>query len=158
MKPRKNDYIHLNLKILSDSFSPDPLGHHLFYYPDHRVFASGQSVPVATLLVVWTVAFIIQPRRWRSLKHARQKLSVTVSMLGVGIAVAIWKVPNLMHDSGRIAIWRESLRWWLENANFMVGTGAGTYFMWGPHIQQATNVSVGNWFIWAHCDPLQLLF
>ncbi len=62
------------------------------------------------------------------------------------------------HDSGRFAVWRGLVAWWGAHANHWTGTGLGTLFFLGPHIQVADLHQTTDGFFWAHNDPLTIGF
>lgn len=84
---------------------------------------------------------------------------LTAVAIPLGLFITAYLInPNLLSDSGRVACWRWSMKWWMENANHLTGTGFGTYSVVGPMIQIMTNNSIGNYFTFMHNDWLQLLF
>lgn len=58
----------------------------------------------------------------------------------------------------RMKLWPAILDFWLDNGNFWVGMGLGTFRHFGSVIQTQINVEVGHWWLWAHNDWLQILF
>jgi hypothetical protein len=75
----------------------------------------------------------------------------------------IYLKDELLNPNGRYGIWKGSLDFFLKETHILIGSGIGTFFMWGPEIQMHNNNSLGSngqqaLFIWMHNDWLQVLF
>lgn len=125
--------------------------------PIAAVFMSKASVPVATMGVVMATMFLFSDGVSRSLNTIGKRLSVATSILGAMAVMGFMVIPDFSASSGRYAIWRESYKWFEQNANIWTGSGLGSFFLWGPFIQNQADLGRGNWWIWAHNDPLQCL-
>ncbi len=99
--------------------------------------------------------------------------AICIAIASVGIFIqykhnGIWK--EVFYGSGRYEIWRDSFKFWNNQAhehfapyiNRLIGTGPGTFFMYGPNLQlndalmrQQKGLDV---FYWLHCDYLSILF
>lgn len=108
------------------------------------IFATQSSIPIIGSNIVLTILF------------ARNITDYVGSL--VLPACAIMLFSNFANTTGRFVLWKESLKWFWQNGDIYLGMGNGTFFMWGPHIQQVTKINVGNWFVWAHNDFVQTLF
>jgi len=65
---------------------------------------------------------------------------------------------SLFSTTTRYGQWVISIDWWLLNANYLYGTGLGTYYGFGPFIQKIYDPHPIQWFTNAHSDWLQITF
>jgi len=101
------------------------------------------SVPIVAMCIVMTILY------------ARDVSDYFVA--AIIPAFLFMGVENFSNSTGRFSLWRAVWDWFYNNGSTYLGMGNGTFFMWGPHIQQHASVNIGNWFVWAHNDYLQIL-
>lgn len=65
---------------------------------------------------------------------------------------------ELLNPNGRTYIWRGSLKYWWTNFNPLLGSGTGTFELFGPHLQSQGGALPTTFFIWMHNDWIQILF
>lgn len=84
--------------------------------------------------------------------------SIKIIMLGALLSIALvgYLSPGL--DNGRFELWGRVMTFYWNHANILVGFGPGSFELFGPKIQHASNFMTGSWFIWMHNDWLQILF
>lgn len=129
------------------------------FIPIFALFASRSSVPVVTLALILFLYIWLQGADIEKLNTKAKRLSVAVSMVGAITLIAIWLIPDLFVDSGRMNIWKVTMEWWIQKPQrWIEGTGLGTFFMWGPAVQKEAGVGTDQWWIWAHNDWYQVLF
>lgn len=58
----------------------------------------------------------------------------------------------------RAQLWPHIAQFPIDMDRWIFGMGLGTFRHWGPEIQMATQIEVGNWWLWAHNDWLQIFF
>ena len=88
-------------------------------------------------------------------------------VIGLGLAASAGGAfvlrNKLLTNDGRFEFWKEIWTFWDkaptpgEQINHWLGSGTGTFMMYGPHI----NLLNGNnklYFVWAHSDWFQILF
>jgi hypothetical protein len=88
------------------------------------------------------------------------------SALVAGALVALMIPVGIIFDDewagflsiSRFQFWPMYFNWWKENASLLFGTGTGTFRHIGPVIQTLKQKDVGEWWLWAHNDWLQILF
>lgn len=65
---------------------------------------------------------------------------------------------NLFNSTGRFVNYERSMLFWWDNVNHWIGTGIGTYWRFGPHIQTLLKQFDHGYFTFMHSDWLQVLF
>ena len=65
---------------------------------------------------------------------------------------------SLFNDNGRFHLWKISWQYFSEHFYPYFGSGPGTFYTWGPHIQNIHPETSGGIFFWVHNDWLQILF
>lgn len=87
--------------------------------------------------------------------------------IGAGAAVSAIGIftqgEALFNSSGRVLVWKQTMPFWWQYLNHIVGAGVGTYFLYGPSVQINNLKDVPDGYVlpaffWAHSDPLQILF
>lgn len=121
------------------------------YYPPFSiilsflaVISSHQSLPLACFFIMlWMLALRLK------------KFWVTLAMPLAAVAIG-WIVAgkDLFDPSGRTHVWRVSFNWWLDNANYLLGAGSGSFQAIGIYLTK----DLPEQFIWMHSDWLQTLF
>lgn len=109
---------------------------------------SGSALAPAVVAVTW-VAYIGALMRSRKLRLDLLQGSVFV----VGLILLF--CPQI--DNGRFEIWGRMLGYWFKEAP-LLGSGPGSFLLFGPQIQHAQNFMTGSWFVFMHNDWLQILF
>lgn len=72
-------------------------------------------------------------------------------------AVAYWSEGNLvLKGGGRIPEWERFYNWWSESAEWLIGTGTGSFLWLGPTIE--LNEGQKEYMIFMHNDYLQIIF
>jgi hypothetical protein len=79
------------------------------------------------------------------------------------ILLAKWYMgAKFLTSSAREPMWDLMFKWWFEHANHFLGTGPGTFWIYGPAVQVIANGKVPDpnfqVFSWMHNDWLQILF
>jgi O-antigen ligase len=159
IKSEVNQYDHLSL---GDALEKHSLRMHwdafCVFIPILAIFCTGQSVPVGTFAVIVVASIFLMDHPSLTRERLGAKISVALGFLGSVVVVALWKIPDFFHSSGRFQIWKADLDWLFKNGYWFSGTGLGTYFMFGPHVQTEYHIGEGNWFWVAHNDWLQVFF
>lgn len=70
---------------------------------------------------------------------------------------------ELFNSSGRFGVWKMAMHYFWQSANIWLGTGAGTYQMYGPGLQIAQSIIDKSMadipgFFWMHNSWLQTMF
>lgn len=112
------------------------------------ILATGTSVPIGALCVVLLTLFLTSRRR--------VLIALSVCLTIPVIAYAI-QGPEFFSPSGRFSMWRVFMEWWWYATDHLFGAGAGVSTVLLPSIQNARGMN-GNFFMWFHSDPLQVLF
>lgn len=129
-----------------------------FLAPIIAVFLSDSSIPVGVLITVMVMYILLNGGDIKGVNTLKKKI-ILAAHIAVGfLIIAQWKISALFNTTGRWAIWELATKWLFEKDGQWTGTGLGTFFIWGPHLQHASNLGVGNWWIWMHNDPLQTIF
>lgn len=122
--------------------------------PIFAILVSRSNMAVAALMTA-SVAPVIFFRRGNKI--------LLLFCWGVTLPILAWAFmgAKLGQDSGRFAVWGAALRWWWENVNVWIGSGLGTWFALGPHIQSTmlgrTDAHDGFLMV-LHSDTIQILF
>jgi hypothetical protein len=122
--------------------------------PMAAVFISGSSMAFGAMLIASEVNTLLDNRSTKGLRI----LSAVVLMIILSVAAYVTFGTHLVDDSDRFKMWSIAMQWWDVNANAWFGTGVGSYFLLGPHIQTLNHYREGFWWIWLHNDWLQLVF
>ena len=114
------------------------------------IMASGSSQALLTLGA--SVFIVLAHFLW-----SRPKWLFTASIAaGLGVLAGV-----IFHESGfsnaRFDGWVIFLQFWGDNFNRFVGSGPGTFAIFGPISQDLSRFYVGRWWLWAHNDWLQLM-
>lgn len=122
--------------------------------PVLAVLLSRSNMALLALIAAFIAPFIPHMGKLRPRQVIR--CAVTVALLGV----TSWLIMGgkLGQASGRYAVWVGLVNWWWVHANPWLGTGLGTLFFLGPHIQVADLHQTTGGFFWAHNDPLTIGF
>jgi O-antigen ligase len=87
------------------------------------------------------------------------------SLFAISVAIAgfLSQGKELLDSNGRFNIWHMAMKGWWANSNKFIGTGPGTYVIYGPSIQldeavAAGQTSIRSAFLWMHNDWLETLF
>ena len=101
---------------------------------------------------------------WNSYQRSIKDLPAMISVGGIVAWIGYFLQSDALFDgSGRFAIWKLALSYWRQY-HMMVGTGLGTFQMYGPALQLAEIAAAGKGgspvagFTWLHNDLLQILF
>lgn len=66
---------------------------------------------------------------------------------------------DFLDGNGRYGVWKISMEFFSKQINHLIGTGPGTFFIYGPQIQLARwGNSTPQVFVWMHNEWLQILF
>lgn len=122
--------------------------------PVVAIFLHKQSIP-SGLMLAMILVYMFFNTDIKLPKKAR--LPVIFSVFIVFTTIAWFVVPNLFNSTGRFFIWAKTWEWFWAYVNPMLGTGNGSYVMFGPLIQQEAG-DMGMLFWTAHNDYLQVLF
>lgn len=124
---------------------------YLLFVP--AIIYAHSSVAWATLFIGLAAPFI-----------ARFEITKVIGLaLTASVGGALVLRSKLLTNDGRFELWKEIFAFWSkaptpgEQINHFLGSGTGSFMMYGPHI----NMINGNsklYFIWAHSDWLQILF
>lgn len=124
------------------------------------VAASRSSTAWGTLILVVCANYLYTHR---GIRYAPQLFLGAI--IGV-IAALLIEGEMLFHSSHRLEAYKLFFSYWVDKANFLFGTGAGSFPLFAIEIQNATNFMVTelsdkkiyyNW-LWLHSDWLQVLF
>lgn len=97
----------------------------------------------------------------------RRYLPEAIAIIFVLVSLGIWSQGYrggwvMFNSSGRFHLWSLALEYFNNEANQYLGTGAGTFHVFGPAIQMRYAVEQGAsgfpGFFWMHNDWLQILF
>ena len=107
-------------------------------------------------------------KEWES-NHIKKVFAGIVCVL---LFYAYQSAPYLLavHGSGRLQVWHGFLKYWADHFNVWIGSGNGTWAVWGPIAQQKLFLGptyydgpingsrITHLYLTAHSDWLQLLF
>lgn len=114
------------------------------------LFYSGASTPVlagiASVLLPLIVCKRVCSRRWE----------FPLFLIAFTCVLAVF-VPDFSSSTGRIGQWTVLFRSWRDLFNPLIGSGNGSFHIWGPTIQHWDGTRL-NYYLWMHCDILQTLF
>lgn len=93
----------------------------------------------------------------------RKDKTIVVAGLLISCAILIGAYyflgERFVSDSGRILCWKWSFDWWFKGANLLLGTGLGSFWVIGPHIQQTTTEWIcGHWGPSATCEAAKIQY
>ncbi len=69
-----------------------------------------------------------------------------------------WRFDWFLTDNGRFVVWAHSWDFFVTSVNQWTGSGIGSFFVFGPHIQLIDQLSKKMFFFWMHNDWFQILF
>lgn len=114
------------------------------------------GIPFAGSVTAWAalvvLIFAYTARHWRLILWLIPLMGILFIMFGL-----ITEQGNVFDSAGRVDLWATIFRHWYEQRYF-VGTGFGSYPLFGPHIQTLHGHGDGTLWIWLHNDWLQILF
>ncbi len=127
----------------------------LFFLPEYLIFWSIMAAFVlifmsqSTTPVLALFASFLLPVFFRS-----NKKILVLSFLTALTCVSALLIPNFINTCDRVENWRLFGRYWLENYNWLIGSGNGSFYMLGPIIQRVNGLENFFW-LWAHSDIFQ---
>jgi O-antigen ligase len=125
--------------------------------PIVAVLLSGSSMAYGTLFVV--IAALTAPHLWGRLPWWRFTGAGLASLvLFFALGAELMGPRDLLHDSGRLQLWKAAMGYWWENTPLWIGAGPGVSEVLLPYVQTETGKLAGEYFMWFHNDWLQLLF
>lgn len=99
---------------------------------------------------------------WLMSKHGLKKtwpilVIIPLLMWGVG---HFFLQGELFNSNGRFYVWRIAYEYWSKLPGFYraFGTGAGSFFVYGPVLMKSAEPTTSMVFFWMHNDWLQVLF
>lgn len=116
------------------------------------IFILGGSIAIGCFSIVM-MAIIWEGTNLKS----NLKLSVSFIMTIAGLSYSIIGI-KLFDSSSRFHIYKASFNWWSQYANKFFGTGIGSYWVYGPLIQDQNKWFKSDYFTFMHSDILQILF
>jgi hypothetical protein len=110
------------------------------------VVTSGHMATALVVIVAQTGAYALKVKKLRG----------PLFLLCIIILIAGYFLPGAhgYDSSGRVVAWTRFFNWWVLNANYIFGTGVGTFQWIGPYIDGMK----GEIFLQMHNDWLQILF
>lgn len=115
--------------------------------PALMVSQSGISY-LAFVLGFCSLLFSFMPQLWPGIGV------VLVAAVGMGSYIK----PQFFTRINRYPAWALFAVFWRENFSPWIGSGLGTFKLWGSTVQQLAHFMEGRWFLWAHNDWLQIFF
>lgn len=106
----------------------------------------------AALLI--QLAYLVSKFKWKALPF-------TLLTCGIVLLVRMWMGIKFMGDTGRFNVWKISFDFWWTQTTHWLGTGPGTFWVYGPPLQLMHNGEItqgAQIFPWMHNDWLQVLF
>ncbi len=101
---------------------------------------------------------------WAKYDFNKKVLYAALTLCAFVAGIGWWiQGEDLLKGSGRYFIWQLSFDYWINKANIWIGTGTGSFFMYGPSLQFTNAVILKKEpgferFFWMHNDWLQVLF
>ncbi len=95
------------------------------------------------------------------------KIQPTVCDLAIGFSIIVFILKlahlylgqELFSDSTRFENFKIFYEFWIKNADYLFGTGMGTFWSIGPLLQLKAHPEMkDNFFRWLHSDWLQIIF
>lgn len=133
------------------------------------IFASKSTTPVLAFLAIIFLPF--------ALRAGKKAKLIAAGLLTGSIAAAIAFIPNFIHPYDRMQQYMFFWRLWRERFNAFVGSGNGSFYIWGPLSQKLNLVETDRFFdklfngihiprgatahwyyLWLHSDIYQTLF
>lgn len=108
------------------------------------VSMTSTSVPVGVLCVVLLTLYL-------------SKFTILLVAFIAAIECSLQGSAAFFSPSDRFSMWRVFMEWWWYATDHLFGAGAGVSTVLLPSIQKARGMN-GNFFMWFHSDPLQVLF
>lgn len=108
--------------------------------------ASGSSTAMAALGISLGVNWMM---KYKSKPYL--EIPIVMGFLALG-------AQKFFDSNGRFDLWRRSMIYWMDQINPWIGSGPGSYFLYGPKIQMLQGNTPDKLFVWMHNDWLQVLF
>ncbi len=119
--------------------------------PIFAIIVSESSTALVTLIVGW-ISFL-----WAKGSLSIRKIGVAF-ISALSVAAIVIGPSQFLNSNGRFFQWEIALDFWRLNFNPIFGSGIGTYFVFGPHLQHQINPRAQEHYLWLHNEWLQVLF
>lgn len=92
-----------------------------------------------------------------------EKRWIGIGLVAFGV-VAIFAGHHIDPEWSRVAettranFWPKIIAFPIEQGRWIFGMGLGSFRHWGPELQMLHQFEVGNWWLWAHSDWVQIFF
>ncbi len=122
------------------------------------------SQPIAILGGTMVFVFLARELKFKDgAKEFTLSLSLKLGLLALvglgGISLLPTLNPDFLNDNGRFGIYRMAYNFFSARPEFILfGLGTGSFFSWGPILQESTGVAPHNTFVWLHSDILEIIF
>jgi hypothetical protein len=109
-----------------------------------------ESIPIGVFSVV-VLSYAFAKMKWKS-------LWLLIPVAAVFVVGYLDQKERLFNGSGRFETWGVLFQWWWKNVSPWTGYGIGASVTTVPIIQKMIQDWRWGFFLWIHCDYLQLLF
>lgn len=112
------------------------------------IFLSRSSTGIGAIVLFFLIRYI------RRGVFRVQYLLIPLAIIGVGLWYVGQKELLDPGASGRVILWQKSLELWSAHLNQWIGSGTGSYWLFGMTASQSTATPA----TWAHSEWVQVLF